>query len=345
MILYILRFSLAVCIFYCFYKFILEKEKIHTFNRFYLLGGLFVSLVFPLISIGGAEQIQTVLVKTQQNLNHNLIRWELIIVSTYVLITFSLLVRFMIDIYKLSRKVKRHEVKSLGRAKLVFTNEPISPYTFLNYIYINKSEYTSLEPELINHELAHVNQRHTIDIFFVELLKTIFWINPLLKSYKTAMQLNHEFLADRNVITQKEDTEEYQNILLRYLQMDRPIRVTSGFNFTLTKKRLFMMKKQKSKNQRFKQLLVIPLFLLAFWSCSDNGGVSGKEMLHYWRYTAAMEEILQTGRINEDDLKDGVIKGISGKEEYDKLLDIYNRMNNDQKRSVYQLPPFIAPIE
>ena len=105
------------------------------------------------------------------------------------------------------------------------------------------------------------------------------------------------------------------------------------------------MKKRKSKTQYLKQLMALPLIAFILWSCSDNQGVTGKEMLKYWRYTANMEEILRTGQMNEKDLEEGIILPIENKAEYDALQDIYNRMNSNQKKSVYELPPYLEPIE
>ncbi len=106
-----------------------------------------------------------------------------------------------------------------------------------------------------------------------------------------------------------------------------------------------MMYRKKTKIQPFKQLLVLPMFAFILWACSDTTGVSGKEMLRYWRYTANMEEVLQTGTMNENDLKEGIIKPIENKEQYDELKGIYNRMNQKQKESVYALPAYLEPIE
>ena len=106
-----------------------------------------------------------------------------------------------------------------------------------------------------------------------------------------------------------------------------------------------MMTKTKSKMATIKQWLVLPLFVFLFWACSDNGGVTGKEMLQYWRFTANMEEVLQTGGMNEKDRQEGILQPIETKAQYDKLVDIYNRMNHSQKNSVYKLPPYLGVQE
>jgi beta-lactamase regulating signal transducer with metallopeptidase domain len=46
------------------------------------------------------------------------------------------------------------------------------------------------------------------------LLQAVFWINPLFIFLKKAVQLNHEFLADENVIHKHRNTFQYQHLLL-----------------------------------------------------------------------------------------------------------------------------------
>ena len=70
--------------------------------------------------------------------------------------------------------------------------------------------------ELIAHEKAHLDQKHTLDVLFVEILQIVFWFNPLLLFYKRAIKLNHEFLADQAVNAQFQSVKNYQNLLLAF---------------------------------------------------------------------------------------------------------------------------------
>lgn len=345
MILYILRFSLSIAIVFGFYKVFLEKERTFIFNRIFLLSGLIVSLIVPLISFSGTEEFKIMLNSTQQTINESIFQWESIINVTYGLITSVLLVRFGWDTRKLIMRIRAGELKIVDGAKVILSDQKEPPYAFLNYVFINKTQFDDIHTELIKHEIAHVEQGHTLDILIIELIKTILWINPMLGMFKSSMQLNHEFLADNYAIAYASSTAAYQNMLLSYLLVDEPANIVSGFNFSLTKKRLMMITKPASKIQRLKQLMTIPIIVLLFWACSDNEGVSGKEMLQYWRYTANMEEVLRTGTMNEADLKEGIIQPIKGKAQYDELVNIYNRMSTTQKESVYELPPYMTPIE
>lgn len=344
MILYILRFSLALAIIFGFYRLFLEKEKSYRFNRFYLLGGVMIALVVPIISFNFSREIKQVINDAPVYIPTNYSNQVSLVVLIYWIITALFFARIGYNIFVFIRKIRSNETIKLDNATVVLSNQNTTPHSFLRYIFINKKQYKSIPPELLKHELAHVTQLHTLDIFFIELVKNLVWINPMLIVYKRAMQLNHEFLADNSVVGSHYNVKYYQGLLLDYLDSNT-VPLSCGFNFAITKKRLIMMKKKKTKIHRLKQAMVIPLVILVFIACSDNPGVSGEEMLRYWRSTANMEEVLRTGTINKEDVKKGIIVPIETKAQYDSLMDIYNRMNKKQKKSVYKLPAYLEPVK
>ena len=50
MIVYVFKFSACLVFFILFYKFFLEKENMHQFKRFFLIGSIVFSLVIPMIT-------------------------------------------------------------------------------------------------------------------------------------------------------------------------------------------------------------------------------------------------------------------------------------------------------
>jgi len=121
----------------------------------------------------------------------------------------------------------------------------------LSSIYINQNDFENrqIEQELFTHEIAHVKQKHTLDVIFIEILKTLFWFNPIFIFYKKAIQLNHEFLADETVLSAHSNVNFYQELLLNKISVSQPIYLTSNLNFLSTKKRLIMMTKITSKSR------------------------------------------------------------------------------------------------
>ena len=208
---FLIKSTITLFVLLAVYYLFLEKEKIHIFNRFYLLFSLVFSMVLPFITI---EVIQEIAQPTVNPGNIQILQGSAIILeetnymaiglwSLYAVVTLVLAIRFFSNIIKISSKMKSNTPIDYKNAKLILVPEKTLPHTFLNTIFINETEYINrqIEAELYTHELTHVSQKHTLDILFIEILKTVFWFNPIFIFYKKAIQLNHEFLADEKVVT------------------------------------------------------------------------------------------------------------------------------------------------
>ncbi|MFV8370799.1 M56 family metallopeptidase [Flavobacterium sp. LB2P74] len=258
------------------YYLFLEKEKIHVFNRFYLLFSLVFSMILPFITI---EVIQEIAQPTVNPANIQILQGSTVILeetnylaiglwSLYGLVTLVLATRFISNINKISSKMKSNTPIDYKNAQLILVPEKTLPHTFLNTIFINETEYTNrqIEAELYTHELTHVTQKHTLDILFIELLKTIFWFNPIFIFYKKAIQLNHEFLADEKVVTSYNNVPFYQSLLLSKANENQTFYLASNLNYLITKKRLLMMTKTTSKTEALlKKAMLIPVVTALFF--------------------------------------------------------------------------------
>ena len=263
------------------YHLFLKKEKIHRFNRFYLLFALLLSLVMPFVNI---KIISSTLAKpiaivapykemmvrqvqvaaTEVSVNYIAITIWLI----YGIVTLILLSKFVININHFIKKIRRNTKIQYDPAVIVLIPEPILPHTFLNYIFINKREYdeNTIENELYTHELTHVRQKHTIDILFIELLKTIFWFNPLFYFYKKAIQLNHEFLADEKVVSSYNNAALYQKLLLKKADVSCTFHLASNLTYSITKQRLLMMTKSTSKiKSALLKVVLVPVIIIGLF--------------------------------------------------------------------------------
>jgi hypothetical protein len=192
--------------------------------------------------------------------------------SLYAIITLVLAIRFISNIIKISSKMKSNTPIDYKNAKLILLPEKTLPHTFLNAIFINETEYNNrqIEAELYTHELTHVTQKHTLDILFIEILKTVFWFNPIFIFYKKAIQLNHEFLADEKVVKFYNNVPFYQSLLLSKANENQTFYLASNLNYLITKKRLLMMTKTTSKTKALlKKAMLMPIIAtLLFLLCT-----------------------------------------------------------------------------
>jgi len=185
-----------------------------------------------------------------------------LLIAIYLIIAIGMLLRFTKNLYQINRSVAKNAIRAADGTKLILVDEEVTPHSFLNYVFINKKDYRegAVEPEIICHEQAHVQQLHSLDVLFVELLQVICWFNPVIPFYRRAIQLNHEFLADEAVIKSYDDTPAYQHLLLSKASQCGSLYLTSQFNYLTTKKRLIMMTKTTSaKIALYKQLAILPV--------------------------------------------------------------------------------------
>lgn len=281
---YLIKSSTSLFVLLAVYHLFLEKEKMHTFNRFYLLLSIVFSFTIPFITIevikeipqssGKLQTLQPVLFSNGALPEEQANYIPLVILGLYLSVILLLAIRFIRNIVRIKNRIKTNTTLYYKQAKLVLLEQKGLPYTFLDAIFINKDDYNNrnIEAELYEHELTHVTQRHTLDVLFIETVKTIFWFNPIFIFYKRAIQLNHEFLADEKVVKSYNDVQFYQKLLLSKANGNQIVYLASNLNYSITKKRLLMMTKTTSASVTLlKQLALIPLFTaLIFILCTKT---------------------------------------------------------------------------
>lgn len=291
MITYLINFTLCSAMLLMAYHLLLKNKTTYTFNRFYLLASLAFSLVTPFIVVERVPQvipaIQPVTEKLQflpansvqtqipvyanvpvvNAVTHHINYLLYCIIAVYGIVCLLLLYRFARNLIAISLSVWRNTQIDYWGTRLVLVNEKLTPHTFLNYIFLNKDEYTGkqIEDSVLKHELAHARQRHSADVIFIELLQIFCWFNPFIPLYRKAVQLNHEFIADAAVLAGNNSITDYQQLLFSKLSYDKSLTITSQFNYSVTKKRLIMMTKTTSAAAAMlARLATIPVLAIAF---------------------------------------------------------------------------------
>jgi bla regulator protein BlaR1 len=107
---------------------------------------------------------------------------------------------------------------------------------------------------------------------FYELMRIVFWFNPLVYVYQSRISELHEFIADAKV-SKSHKKEQYQNLLAEVFQTHHISFINQFFKSSLIKKRVVMLQKSKSqKVWQLKYLLLLPLIagMLCYTSCEGN---------------------------------------------------------------------------
>nr|WP_288458548.1 M56 family metallopeptidase [uncultured Chryseobacterium sp.] len=190
--------------------------------------------------------------------------WMNLIWILYGIVTLIFLTRTIISYLKI--KNLKGEKMIYQNQNIIITNEPISPFSFWNTIYLGKNYLidNKIDSRIFLHEKSHLEQKHSIDIIIVEIIKAFTWFNPSVYFYKKAMITNHEFLADESVLKNDFTIKDYQNLILEEIISNQNYNLTHTFNFKNTKKRFIMMNSKKSKLADLKKVISIPVLMIAF---------------------------------------------------------------------------------
>ena len=356
MLLYLLKTTFCLLLFLGFYHLVLEKEKMHRFNRFYLLGSIVFAFLVPsfIITVAPTEFVepiaQELIINQADAINAvNEISYQSYLVGLYLLITFLLFTYFGKNIHKVLSKTRRNEKISYYSATIILLKEKVLPHTFLRYIFINKEEFKNDNSEqyILTHELAHVKQKHSLDVLFIELLQIVFWFIPIFKFYKKAVQLNHEFLADDAVIKLHENITEYQHLLLKTTAQNNNIYLASNLNYSLTKKRLLMMTTPSSKTKiLFKKLAIIPLITGFIFAFSQKVEAQQKKQKPQVIEVKKQEKSLSRKGMKEyQKLFDTAKKSnnIYKQKDVIKMIALYKEMSKKQQNTVTDIRKIIPP--
>lgn len=277
---YILKSSLCLALFYLFFTAALSRETFYRFNRVVIVVMLLLALLLPLVNIsvekdtpysGIALNIGALLEMTnsesggefQSNTNSFLV-WIFVIYIFGVAIAFT---RTMTSLIKMINMLKEREAqrKSLeGGVTLIIHNKNRAPFSWMKYIVISRKDFTESGDEIILHEQAHIYNRHSIDLIVAEIVKIIYWFNPVAYLLKREIQNIHEYQADEAVIKNGIDAQKYQLLLIKKAVGDRLYSMANSFNQSKLKNRITMISKKKSqKRAALKALFLLPLSMFA----------------------------------------------------------------------------------
>ena len=278
LLIYIAKSSSLILFFYCVYYFLLRKETFFNSNRWFLLSGLIIGAILPLLSYTKViwieadpalgTTIQSSLIQIPEK-EAPVFNWTYIIMSLYGIGFLVFIIKFAIDFYSLNSIIKGKKIQQQADFKFIDVSENIAPFSYFEYIVYNSSLYTSSELEnIIEHEKVHSDQNHTVDVLISRFFSIIFWFNPIVWLYKKAITQNLEFIADSEAAKKLQDKKSYQYTLLKITTHENCVAITNHFYQSLIKKRIVMLNKNQSKKRNsWKYYVVIPAlaaFVLLF---------------------------------------------------------------------------------
>lgn len=274
---YIYKMIALSAIFILLYFVFLEKEKNHVFKRFYLFTSILFSALIPLMSITYGSVLveenvilpnqKMIIIPEKQLVESSIFTLENILLVIYFLGFLFFFAKFLFGLFQIYKTIRNSEKRKFNHYTIILNKNKITPHSFWDYIFLYKNDFleNKIDAKILQHEEAHVLQKHSLDVVFIEFLLCVFWFNPAFYFYKKAMITNHEFLADEAVLQKNQDVENYQKLILTELISEK-ILFTHPFNLNNTKKRIVMMTTKITKIAMLKSYLTLPISAILFFA-------------------------------------------------------------------------------
>ena len=285
-IVFIIKSAVCLIVFYLFYKLLLSKDTFHRFNRIALLSILLLSFVVPFGVIGlnpsshleqailqenvvmQAPTVEIVQAATSMPSAETSPTWLLVLIVAYlvgIVFCFSRQLWSMLRMFGLMRSSRESK---LGKdATLLVHTKQIAPFSWMKYIVISEKDLEENGKEILTHELAHIQNKHSWDLLVADFCIYFQWFNPAAWLLKQELQSIHEFEADERVLHQGIDAKQYQLLLIKKAVGTRLYSMANSFNHSSLKKRITMMLKEKSNPwARLKYVYVLPLACITMFT-------------------------------------------------------------------------------
>lgn len=274
--LYLIKVIACTGILLLYYKFVLRNKRFHYYNRFYLLATVTASLLLPLLNINwftitssnysAIALLNVINVKGANDgaaaiTQHTTTNWQQVSVYTYSAISVLLIGLLLWRIHKIYAFKKRYKATSMGEFDFINTDLSQAPFSFLQNLFwrndIDLNDTTGRQ--ILQHELTHIRQKHSWDKLFMQMLLSLFWINPFYWFIQKELYMLHEFIADEKAI-ENNDGAAFAAMLLTSQYGKNAFSPASPFAYSPIKRRLFMLTNlTKPRYSYARRLMVLPL--------------------------------------------------------------------------------------
>ena len=286
---YILKSSVCLVVFYLFYRLLLSRETFHRFNRVALLSILLLSCLLPLVEVTVEEQTevhQTMMTLEQWLMLADMmntadttdlqaeevtVTWIQVALLVYLAGILLFALRNGYSLLKLGGLLKSGRKENLSKyidggekVTLIVHDRDIAPFSWMKCIVISEKDLDENGREILIHELAHIQNRHSWDLLVADICIFFQWFNPASWLLKQELQNIHEYEADETVIEKGVDAKQYQLLLIKKAVGTRLYSMANSFNHSKLKKRITMMLKEKSNPwAKLKYLYMLPVAAIA----------------------------------------------------------------------------------
>ena len=163
-----------------------------------------------------------------------------------------LLSRCLAELFTVCRLHRKCRKITLNGTEVCILPEAEASFSFFGWIFISSDPHQRERlDDILIHEQTHVRQWHSIDMMAGEIICIACWLNPFAWWLKKEIGINHEFIADEQVMLAGFDKKEYQYHLIGVKHPNTAIaNLYNNFSVLPLKKRITMLNKKRTNNAR-----------------------------------------------------------------------------------------------
>ena len=299
---YDLKVAVLIAVFYMFYRLMLARETFHHVNRLVLLLTAVASYVLPLCVITihetvtiqrtanvavGAWQAEAAVEQPAMPL------WQIVLPILFIIGMALTLFHTLWSLFRIIRLIKHSEQhpQEDGTIICVTGNAALSPFSWMHYIVMNRSDYETNDATILAHERGHIRLRHSWDLILVDTLTALQWFNPAMWMLRSDLRAIHEYEADAAVLSQGINARQYQYLLITKAAGIGGYSLVNGISHSTLKNRINMMLHTKSNRRSLLKLLaLLPIIGITL-------AVNAEKVVDV-RYDGPQKQITKKGRKN-----------------------------------------------
>ncbi len=299
---HLLPIAATVAVLWLVYRLLFRNSNRLMFNRYFLLTSMLIALAMPLLGLLSGMEVPQMASLKQNLFNGTMLKevvvtpdgqpvlpevtvttdtqsrfsvWQ-VIGGIYLLGVVVMTLLFLIKLGKLMAVVIRSPKRKMDGFTAVYLSavpEPAVPeahrrvegpqrgsFSFFRYAFFPNE---NVDPDILRHEMSHIEHHHSWDILYAELMMILQWFNPFIYLYKKELQSLHEYQADRDVVATGVDKKNYMMLILQQCTAVDFSGMSNNFSLILTKKRIKMItKNEKAKGLWWRLLATVPVLAI-----------------------------------------------------------------------------------
>lgn len=286
MIIYIIKSTVYLTVFYAFFMLVMRKTTFFRLNRVMFMAETFICMLLPLMNIRFEGDINTPMAMLENVLNpaatqagttSDRIMLGARTDSTADIIGILFLAGAFASScvtassYLMMRKMmKCTGITMIDGHAIRITDSDIPSFSWGRDIVIGRKDLEK-NPAVLTHEMMHVRCGHSYDLIAYAVVTTLQWFNPLVWIARKELKMLHEYEADELTIREGIDAAQYQLLLVQKAVGEKRFQLANGFNRSKLKNRISMMHKEKSSRwMKLSYILCIPMLAAAMCCCSEG---------------------------------------------------------------------------